>query len=575
MRRVTARLVLLAVSLGITAALSAPASLGASAAQQSASPGASAYDSLTLITPRSVDTGVGSVALTAARNEFESFQVKVAARTKTARSVRVSLLRPFTMAGARIPASNVRIYREAYYTPTTMSDSDLSAQFPRDAAGTCVGDCRIPDALIPEVDALVHQNRNAFPVDIPAHENRVAWVDVLVPRSAKPGTYTGTIRVTADGVVVRDMPVTLTVLAARIPSTPSMASQILVSYNDIAARTDGAIDVSATWARYAQLAELGLDNRIGVVIEGGDPRAGAAVLDRLLDGRDPVVRLAGARLTTVPFSYPPAAAAWRQALTSIGHADAARFFCDEVTTADCATSYDHALAGFPGLALQDIPDYLHDPNLPGTIEPRATTIVPLVNGIDGHEGEFATWAASHPGAQLWAYTSCMSAGCTSDYTPDPFWSGWPGYGIDQPTTAARAMGWHGIRLGIAGEHYWAAVHGFAQSWNACAGVKPTNCLYTVGGESGMNGDGLLFYAPNPAVVGGRTPIPIESIRLKRFRDGREDNELLTCAKRAGHSAAVEALVAATYPTFKALPSAASVLSARGTLTGYLRSSVCG
>jgi hypothetical protein len=38
------------------------------------------------------------------------------------------------------------------------------------------------------VDPLYGQARRAFPVDVPAGENRVAWVDVLVPPKAPAGT---------------------------------------------------------------------------------------------------------------------------------------------------------------------------------------------------------------------------------------------------------------------------------------------------------------------------------------------------------------------------------------------------
>lgn len=534
----------------------------------------SAFDSLAMIKPRSPETGAAGIALTAARNEFESFQLKVDAGASARSAISVSLLRPFANSRGTIPAGNVRIYREEYYTPTTMSDGDLSLEFPRDAAGTCLGDCRIPDALIPELDTLVQQNRKAFPTAIPAGENRVAWVDVLVPAAAGPGTYTATFRVTSGAALVKDVTVTLEVLAALVPSTPTMASQVMVNYNDIAVRNGATVDAVATWARYAQLAELGLDNRIAVVMEGGDPRQGTSVLGPLLAGTDPKVRLRGARLTAIPFSYAPGAAAWKQALSSIGYAEAARFWCDEIAAAACTALYDQALTGFPGVRLQAIPRYLQDPNASGSVEPRTTTVVPLVNGLEPKRGEYAAWKAAHPGAELWAYTACMSGGCTTDYTPDPFWTGWAGYGIDQPATAARAMGWHGVRFGLTGEHYWAGTHGFAQSWNACTGVKPTNCLYTVGGESGMNGDGLLFYAPNAAKVGGATPIPVESIRLKRFRDGREDNDLLGIAARAGRSADVAALAAATYPNFKDLPTPAEVAAGRVTLERYLRGAGC-
>ena len=49
---------------------------------------------------------------------------------------------------------------------------------------------------------------------------------------------------------------------------------------------------------------------------------------------------------------------------------------------------------------------------------------------------------------------------------------------------------------------------------------------------GQNGDGTLFYpgkvngGNGAPAIGGQHDIPIESIRMKRIRDGREDYEIL-------------------------------------------------
>ena len=56
--------------------------------------------------------------------------------------------------------------------------------------------------------------------------------------------------------------------------------------------------------------------------------------------------------------------------------------------------------------------------------------------------------------------------------------------------------------------------------------------------SGGNGDGTLFYPGRPDRIGGRTDIPIESIRLKLIREGMEDYEYLALlAKLDGRQAA--------------------------------------
>lgn len=48
--------------------------------------------------------------------------------------------------------------------------------------------------------------------------------------------------------------------------------------------------------------------------------------------------------------------------------------------------------------------------------------------------------------------------------------------------------------------------------------------------NGANGDGNLFYPGTPEIIGGKTHIPVESMRLKFVRDGVEDYEILRQAE---------------------------------------------
>ena len=142
--------------------------------------------------------------------------------------------------------------------------------------------------------------------------------------------------------------------------------------------------------------------------------------------------------------------------------------------------------------------------------------------------------------ELWMYTSNMSHGsdaaCTVPQTNDcrdyhtnsvsPLWSGWPGYVIDQPAAQARAMGWMAFGYDVTGELYWHTTWQLSKAW-------------TSQWEQGGHGDGTLFYPGTPARIGGTHDIPVESLRLKRIRDGREDYEYLLAAKRAGHGAQAE------------------------------------
>jgi hypothetical protein len=145
--------------------------------------------------------------MVAARNEFESLQVTVAGPRA---HLRVSAAGPLVGAGgAAIPADASAVARVDYDDVKTPSGLE-------GAPG------RWPDPPVPAVDPLLHEPRHAFPVDVPAGENRVAWVDVLVPVDTPPGVYRGGIDVSADDLAIR-VPVEVTVLAFTLPSTARLA----------------------------------------------------------------------------------------------------------------------------------------------------------------------------------------------------------------------------------------------------------------------------------------------------------------------------------------------------------------
>jgi hypothetical protein len=75
---------------------------------------------------------------------------------------------------------------------------------------------------------------------------------------------------------------------------------------------------------------------------------------------------------------------------------------------------------------------------------------------------------------------------------------------------------------IQGEHYY---------WIEMWGADPWNQLFYAGG----NGDGALYYPGSVDKVGGTTPIPVASIRLKLIREGMEDYEYLNALAKAGYS----------------------------------------
>ena len=78
-----------------------------------------------------------------------------------------------------IPAkANVTIYFETY----------INLKVPSSIEGAA-GDW--PDPLIPRVDRLTGETRNAFPMRLAAGRNQAVWIDVYVPLSTPPGEYDG------------------------------------------------------------------------------------------------------------------------------------------------------------------------------------------------------------------------------------------------------------------------------------------------------------------------------------------------------------------------------------------------
>eukprot|EP01051_Picozoa_sp_SAG22_P000348 SAG22_NODE_8_length_37215_cov_120.960351_16_plen_150_part_00 len=62
---------------------------------------------------------------------------------------------------------------------------------------------------------------------------------------------------------------------------------------------------------------------------------------------------------------------------------------------------------------------------------------------------------------------------------------------------------------------------------------------------GANGEGTLLYPGRPDKIGGRTHIPVGSLRLIMIREGQEDYEWLSAAARAvGRQRVVEAMAPA-------------------------------
>lgn len=510
--------------------------------------------SLVTVKPADAPAGAASASLTAARNEFESFQVVVRAGASTLTGVTVLLETPLSGPGGTIPAQNVTIYREAYID--LVHASDLEG-----------GTGRWPDALIPAVDPFYAEARNAFPVTVPAGENRVAWVDVLVPIAQAAGAYDGTLRVTGDGGLDVAVPVHLEVLSLELPSTSSMRSAFGMDWDGgcPAHYGDNCInDMERGWALKSLYVRAALEDRVTISyseyqppVPGEQRQWFRTYILPLLQGTSPVdpeglwtpVRLPGARLTSVQVDGGSFLHDWRTVASNGGFVKRAFLYaCDEPNT-DAATwryckrQARNALDGWPKLRILITATIRNAKRFDaaGLID----LLVPVVNQMDdkaswspyygNQRSKYDTWLASEARNQLWTYTSCMSHGCSGDSGSDPYWAGWPSYVIDQPGSEHRATGFLAFEYASVGDLYFATDYDLTTAWTD---------QWSFGG----NGDGTLFYPGMPARIGGTHDIPLDSIRLKRIRDGREDYEYLLALEAAGLRTEAMTVARGLFPT---------------------------
>ena len=102
-----------------------------------------------------------------------------------------------------------------------------------------------PDALIPDVDDVVGQNRNAFTKwwSVARGKNGVIYVEVHVPDDAAllAGDYVSTLNLSFSDGSKSAVPVRLTVWDFRLPSTSSLPSAFGMSISTRSVREAGSI----------------------------------------------------------------------------------------------------------------------------------------------------------------------------------------------------------------------------------------------------------------------------------------------------------------------------------------------
>jgi hypothetical protein len=485
------------------------------------------------------DKPIDSIRVEAARNEFEPFQIVFRAGTTDVDGLDVDVSDFEGPDHAILSKNNITPYFERFLDLPQPSSTE-------GAAGEW------PDALIPRTDKFFGERRNAFPFSVASRRNQPIWFDVYVPPTTRPGIYRGHVFVFLKDKRDAAIPVTLQVWNFTLPSTSSLVNTFGLNgltaikqhygrytTDEEIARVTKLYRKSALWHRISINTGSMLPPRLQ--FSGDNLRVDWSSYDEevgpFMDGTAiaPSEPLYGAMATSIDLTHIPSLEGQKKIL--YWHA-VARHFRDKGWF-DRLFNYlwDEPKADkFAELVKEGNLVHTADPAIRNLVTasyrsdwtPSVDIFTPLVNCFAFKPGrdrncDQATQQPVMP--NLWWYQSCASHGC--NVVGGEYYKGWPTYMIDAPSVSNRVMPWLAWKYGIKGELYYSMNEAYSRKQDAWTNV------YIYGG----NGDGTLYYPGRPRTIGGRSDIPIESIRLKLIREGLEDYEyFVQLAQREGPDA---------------------------------------
>lgn len=558
----------------------------------------------------------GGVRIAAAQNEFEPFQIFIAAPADgDLKKVDVTLSDLVDEKGshriaAKLPG-DLMVYREYY----VRIDKPTTAEAKKGAW---------PDALIPKVDEYFgerrwypKEGRPAFPFDVPSGHKQGIWIDVYVRPDTPPGLYTGSATVTVGEKKEAVIPIQLTVRPFKLPSTSSLRNAYAVGitelgrghdWDDPRANIRGFINDDRTSELICLYTKALLVHRLSnestiwppprwdksqKKIRWIFPEAQTSCQEKypeFMNGINslPGGKLKGARVTSIRLRdgygfnnlerYDPST------LISDYYSDYAAYFKQngwldrlfDYTRDEPKFNFQRTTKRRECWPIEESPEkpdtdwdkikrrsaFLHQqaPGLKVLVttdkQSAESCFDRLFNDKEARKA-IDIWVVSlrrmhgksdadtfnknfrpayddafiGPGKELWWYHACGSHGCG-----DGSEKGWPTVMVDLSAVHTRIFEWLTYAYRISGELYYETIFQYPYSYKVVKGSDgkeskaadrdPFDEVYYFGG----NGDGVLFYPGKPNLVGGKSHIPIESIRLKLTREGFEDYEYLKLAE---------------------------------------------
>lgn len=470
-----------------------------------------------------------TVAIGAARNEWESFQILF--RSPTA--VKNISLEPSDLLGAKdkkIPAKRARLYRQ-HFIEVTESSAGRGRRAPFRPGW-------FADGLIPFKNPetrkpLPKARLVAVPFNLPANETHGFWIDVYVPKGTPPGKYSGTYRLTVDGDTVAEVPVNLTVWNFQLPDTLSLktyfgtyAGALRKEYPRVTGQDEEQID----WRRFLKqtndvIRRHGINPHLPRDLtfpkkEGGQYRFSKEQLKKLRAAIDHY------GINAVCLGQP------------VGHRTASKM---RPTPANQKKYIGHMSAYADAIHDLDRPhvvfyNYLIDePKGPGVYRfirewgealQKANKDVKVMV-TEQTTPENPRWGSLHGAVNIWcpafkefdptAATKRRRAGDTLWIYDALHW-----WQIDYPLINYRAPAWMAWHYRIEGLLYWKLVH-----WKQVNDPWTDSVTFTNRAGLKFNGEGSLLLPGHAVGFSGTVP----TIRLKAIRDSIEDYEYLTLLQK--------------------------------------------
>ncbi len=493
--------------------------------------------------------------ISAARNEWESFQVIISGAPEEIGSVVVTGTSLQGPDGAIIAAP--RCLREHYVTIS--KPSELSSM----PAG------EYPDALVPQ----------SFPWQkLPATEttSQPFWIDVFVPSGTPPGDYRGSIDVRSPGRKVSTLDYTLHVWSFTLPKAPALRSSMFIVWRRIAeihgfnreestaaprlqSILDDYYDMLAehrlspheVWATYPDANEP--------MSEASNAKMAAALRKHLLQRQPATIGL------PLWFDWPLAdplgkdreaamdyVVRYYRMCEAVGCAERLYKIFGELDEPNTAEKYKQVRQW--GKFFQEV-QAKHGVRIPmlvtegpkprdeawGSLVGAPSIWVPHVSEVwNDSEGPNAPNLLAQrraAGDELWTYVALIQA-------PDEWkkMHGWPKqlsagqppvWITDYPPMNHRILPWLMPLHGITGFTYWDT-----SNWKGGKTFDPwqNNGTYPHDNDEVYNGDGFLIYPARQETHGSEGPVA--SIRLKWLREGVDDYDYLRLIMDRGftHSA---------------------------------------